>query len=734
MEPYPDIYIVAIKPNGDIIPLRIINTTLINPGNGAPSFEFVDDLTIGSHTYNNKSVTLSSTLLSIEQDKIGIAVKFNGGPFQLQNVNITNFQLSTTTPNAQPNTPDNVFYEPDFTEDFTNNDYNALLGNAFIARDSQYFMDVDYSTSPVVGSSLTPINFDQLIAGTATRAQVQDYYYNLRRHIIPRYLGSKSTAPSFNTFSTNLENKGFGKDIVAGNPKPFVGYYSAKGGSTPEVIGKTIINLDYIIDEEIQTQVPALSDFTYDNQIQLFERGTYLYLDPDKNSAQSQFAGNNKYKIYRSGEYATPILYSQTGSIPGFLPSLTFNEPGAPIIDNQFKSSLPALSTTLNEIFSGSMQNIPEFSLNFISNNIPLNWGDTQLYPFFPLAADKVGFSLGTVTDPNTGNEINYRAFKINGNGDPGISASSKVSLKLKTNPNIGQDLQNGKLIISIIKKTDLTPFTWTEFQEPNNILSSTFIDNIFITANEDEYEIELESNSFVPFTDLKQLAIIANFECTTAGVPTIYPSEEPYFIVQEGSFSLIQSPEPNQVTIPYAPGSGQYITGILDEGVAITSNFDFYSGNVPCALISLNLSFISALGKIYPQIPGSGYDATIYPFEISPNSIFETTTTPEYEIRFNADENLVFPIIGSYAGFFDGEEKFWLIVGRPEGYSLQDNIIGDARQSFLIRRWIPRAGYIYLDIDASLGVGIVKPEYITDGIKNKIPQIVKELTDKGLI
>jgi predicted AlkP superfamily phosphohydrolase/phosphomutase len=62
---------------------------------------------------------------------------------------------------------------------------------------------------------------------------------------------------------------------------------------------------------------------------------------------------------------------------------------------------------------------------------------------------------------------------------------------------------------------------------------------------------------------------------------------------------------------------------------------------------------------------------------------------------------------------------------------SLENNIIESNRQSFLIRRWIPKAGYIYLDVDASLGKGIVKPEFITDGIQAKIPQIVKELTDK---
>ena len=80
---------------------------------------------------------------------------------------------------------------------------------------------------------------------------------------IPRYEGTKTTSPDFNQY--NEGNSGFGKETVAGNPKPFIGYYNNKGGSTPEAIGKTIVNLDYIIDENIQVQVPALSDFTIYN-------------------------------------------------------------------------------------------------------------------------------------------------------------------------------------------------------------------------------------------------------------------------------------------------------------------------------------------------------------------------------------------------------------------------------------------------------------------------------------
>ena len=655
MEPYPDIYIVAIKPNGDIIPLRIINTTLINPGNGAPSFEFVENLTIGNHIFNNKSVTLSSTLLSIEQDKIGIAVKFNGGDYQLQNVNITKFQLSTTTPNAQPNTPDDVFYEPDFTEDFTNNDYNALLGNAFIARDSQYFMDVDYSTSPIVGSSLTPINFDQLIAGTATRAPIQDYYYNLRRHIIPRYLGSKSTAPSFNTFSTNLENKGFGKDIVAGNPKPFVGYYVAKGGSTPEVIGKTIINLDYIIDEEIQTQVPALNDFTYINQLELFERGTYLYLDPDKKAALQQFAGG-KYKIYRSGEYATPLLYSQIGTGSNVLNTLIFDTTPITIV-NQY-------SFNFNNI---KVISIPASPTTFI----PLQW-------------------IGPLTS-NLGVDISFDLVSLNktkaifdANPAPNVAnelycySSATVKIEVTT-----EDLPNQKANIQIQMVAE-------DSSGNIQILTQSSFNDM---TDGDSHTFTLTSPNYVPnTTNFKKIYLRA--KCTKFG-----PSQGS-IIVQTSAGSWSNTQYPLSFDINPNIGSGAYWTLDGANNMLVGSQFNIFN-----------------YGLVYPQVANSGYDPNLLSFTIQIGD----------EIRFMADEALVFYITGftSPNDSYDGVLHITLDKDIPNGTNLN---------SFLIRRWIPRAGYIYLDIDVPLGQGIVRPEYITENINKKIPQIIKELTDKGLI
>lgn len=73
---------------------------------------------------------------------------------------------------------------------FDYNDNNALLGNATQDRESSIYFDVDYSTS-----QLSAVNLQNILSGSATRAQTPDSNYSLARSIRPRYEGSKNTDP-----------------------------------------------------------------------------------------------------------------------------------------------------------------------------------------------------------------------------------------------------------------------------------------------------------------------------------------------------------------------------------------------------------------------------------------------------------------------------------------------------------------------------------------------------------
>ena len=106
-----------------------------------------------------------------------------------------------------------------FTEPFDYSDDNALLNNALVEQTSNTYLDVDYTQGQI-----TPVNYEQILDGTATKATVQDYNFNLRRSIIPRYSGSVNEANTYNSGS------GLNSQYSAGT---YVAYYSKLDATHP---------------------------------------------------------------------------------------------------------------------------------------------------------------------------------------------------------------------------------------------------------------------------------------------------------------------------------------------------------------------------------------------------------------------------------------------------------------------------------------------------------------------
>jgi hypothetical protein len=183
----------------------------------------------------------------------------NGGTLEF-----SNFKFNISQSTAPQNPPDNiVVFSPDQV-DFFYSDYNPLFGNAEINRISQFKMDVDYANNPLV-----PINFDQLISGSATRAEVQDSNYASQAWSNIRYNGCESTAifsilnDGFNAPAApaipNTLDSGYGNLSPAEKNEAFFAYFEGVGGTGPEIIGQTAYLVKWIIDEKGNTTDPEIN-------------------------------------------------------------------------------------------------------------------------------------------------------------------------------------------------------------------------------------------------------------------------------------------------------------------------------------------------------------------------------------------------------------------------------------------------------------------------------------------
>ena len=93
---------------------------------------------------------------------------------------------------ADPNTQ--IVLEPFVPIGFYNSSCNPLINNSELNRLSEWYQQVDYATDQNI-----PVNFQQIISGTAYPAAVQDSNYTSYQYSGIRYWGSKNTTDNFNS-------------------------------------------------------------------------------------------------------------------------------------------------------------------------------------------------------------------------------------------------------------------------------------------------------------------------------------------------------------------------------------------------------------------------------------------------------------------------------------------------------------------------------------------------------
>ena len=212
---------------------------------------------------------------------------------------------------------------------FANSDCNAVIGNATDIREGTLYQDIDYSSN-----ATTPVNFDQLISGSATRAIVPDSNYSTKRITTPRYDGSRSTSNDFN-LPSNVGGLGALPNVE--QDRAYFAYFNWVGGTSPEwgngLEDRSALSVRYFIDGDSNVIEPVNDSKGVNLSItrQTFTEGETGVLAFDDESGTSAGFSNllGEQTIFKSGKTIAPIVYSQTASISstatgGYTGSLTF--------------------------------------------------------------------------------------------------------------------------------------------------------------------------------------------------------------------------------------------------------------------------------------------------------------------------------------------------------------------------------------------------------------------------
>ena len=186
-------------------------------------------------------------------------------------------------------------------------DCQPLLNNAVTPRIHNIYQDVDYSAG-----ATEPVNFDLLISGSATRAEVQISNYTTRRHVIPRYEGSKSTSQKLNTW-TKGDTGTFGKTPTVESLKTVIAYCDWLGGWPPERMNASTAHVLYLIDADGNISVPNTSENSLPNIQGAFQTGERFRISTKTIGSGPAETFRN---VIRGGQRIEPILYTQSGSAP----------------------------------------------------------------------------------------------------------------------------------------------------------------------------------------------------------------------------------------------------------------------------------------------------------------------------------------------------------------------------------------------------------------------------------
>lgn len=270
----------------------------------ASSSLYIDDINVDNY------ISLSSSILQNQitpGTSLRLAVSVNTGSIS-DSVNssllVTNYTMSIDGPTPKlsdliPTYIDNILGVPE--------DCNPFAGNAIEGRLNSIRMETDYSSGSV------PVNLEQILDGTAKKADTPDSNYTTTGIIRSKYGGSKSTSKLLNKFTEGDSNT-YGRLATVDVNRAFSGYFNRIYDTYPLLNEKTSFEVKYVIDENGNAAQPRIGDFTFFNLQGSLSEGEDIKVAVTDKEKEVLYNLSGLKNVFKVGTKPTPILYSQVAS------------------------------------------------------------------------------------------------------------------------------------------------------------------------------------------------------------------------------------------------------------------------------------------------------------------------------------------------------------------------------------------------------------------------------------
>ena len=652
----PEIKITEHKSNGDVDELASIDLSNVGPGSDTTyNFLITHSIVSGSSPGTEFGFQLFSQTANSAQIS---------GSFQFSNT-----QVFITSSVASGPTMDTI-PEPFFTQNFNRAfDCQPTLNNVFTNRLSSEYQDVDYSTN-----LMTPVNFDLLISGSALKAEVQNSNYTLKRHILPRYEGSKSTSQFLNVF-TRGDVGTYGTLPTAENLKTLVAYSGWTGGYLPEHNNAFGAHLKYLIKSNGDVVIPGSTPNALEDNKNIFSTGEFVEISSENQTSNGE-PGEFR-KVLRGGKRITPILTNQVGHSPAVFSSSMdmVNKDGVEIgtvvgdFNGSFNNNSLLSPQTLTK--SGSFTNFQAPSV--ASSGSSCNVSDSKLVISQSMIDQGVSLTLEGVLD-----------FEINPNHQSEVEAYAQI-INLTTNEVLIQKGANGT-----------GKFNTDGDNNTAKITLSTLINNTDMIVGH-EYGIQAASIVNDNFSYLQ-------FSYSVG-------------ISRGSTFKVTQNP---------IPGTSVLTAGLWTSGSLADCSWPYTIISTRSAIVNF---YDNNSAKQKPIGESGFFDFQNY-WGLLPGDEFR------FEAREDRVYTVKEAYVSSSRLFVEVDQN--LPFSGSQGVNITNiGDSGSIDYSkFLIRRYVDDHSGLILEGSKPNGDGpyIIKPQYTNQELNENLPTYIEDLKEKGLI